>query len=209
MQYYYYRIAIINYCNMVPLSPGGLAMTEASAINPALSPAFDRARKISRIMAVLFIIAFWATVLVLITFAMVGPFLGFVGLLQPQTTILRLTLIIEVGITLEALPFLFVFHHAKQVFAYFAKGEVFMAGPISHMRRAGLWLFVSMFATSAGQLVAFLGTAGPFHQLRFHDWLGILLKLHFSPLFVGISVYVAAYVMEEARRIAADNAEIV
>ena len=78
------------------------------------------------------------------------------------------------------------------------------------MRSAGLWLIVSMVAASASQVITLYAMWGTgFLHPNPINFLATLLNLHFSTLFVGIAVYVNAYVMAEAQQIAADNAEIV
>ena len=88
-------------------------------------------------------------------------------------------------------------HHTRRVFEHFAMGEIFLP-VISHVRRTGLWLIISFFAPIVAQMTlnAMKLSHGQAHGTA---W----------PLVIGIVTFIAAYVMEEARRIAADNAEIV
>jgi hypothetical protein len=189
-------------------------MIQAPATNPALSPAFDRNRKISRIMVGAFTIGFWATLIGLIGYPLIGlqifSYSSMVTTLQTSTVLNRAPLVIMAAVIVETVPSLFIFHHAKCVFAHFTKGEIFASGPISHMRSAGLWLIVSMLVATAVQFItefAFWGTTN-FHP-RLSNFIFDVLNLHFSTLLVGIAVYVTAYVMAEAERIADDHAKII
>ena len=76
---------------------------------------------------------------------------------------------------------------------------MFAVKPIAHIRGAGLWLAASFFTDFAGLiLLHYCGVATPVSPIAF-----------LGALFTGIATAIAAYVMEEARRIAADHAEIV
>ena len=96
---------------------------------------------------------------------------------------------------------LLILHHASRAFVQFAKGEVFVTTAIARIRSAGLWLVIAGFAAGVEQVLFNL-----FAGVR-----PIALELQLRPtlLFVGLAVYVMAYVMAEAQRIAADNASIV
>jgi len=85
------------------------------------------------------------------------------------------------------------------VFGHFARGEVFALPVIGHIRRAGLWLIVFFFANIAGQAALRAANLAPQEWADGTAW----------PLVLGVVTFIAAYVMEEARRIAADHAEIV
>jgi hypothetical protein len=173
--------------------------------SPQLSRGFDKARRISRVLALLLAIGFWVTLAWLIAtpIALVFPHAGSfdVGTTALSGTLsLRAGLSVATALMIATLPALFILHHTRRVFVHYAKGEVFMAAPIAHIRAAGLWLMVCLFATIAGQIVltVFGGKAAVAH-----------LDPTPMTLFVGIGVYVTAYVMAEARRIAEDNAGIV
>jgi len=183
-------------------------MSEIATLTPALSPRFVRARKLSRIMAVIFTIAFlvWLCVLVGSLVAVISqwPSTG-VGLVAGK-------LIVPLGdlrgwrgagamggVALFVVPIVPTLHHARKLFGCFARGEVFGVEPIAHIRGVGLWLTASFFTDSAGLvLLHYCGVATPVSPIVF-----------LGTLFTGVSTTVAAYVMEEARHIAADNAEIV
>jgi hypothetical protein len=197
-------------------------MSDALTIpsSPAFSPALGRAQRLSKVMTVLMTIGFWATLVVISFFPIImalaiiwHPLPSYFAEVRQLWTpgLARLGLIGGAAGIIASLPSLFIFHHAKHVFAYFAKGEVFNAGPISHMCSAGLWLIVSMIAASAAQLITAFALWGyqSFHPRLIDLLVSNLLRLHFSTLFVGIAVYVTAYVMAEAQRIAADNAKII
>jgi hypothetical protein len=180
-------------------------MNQASPTNPALSPGFDRARKLSRIMAVIFTIGFWLTLLAAILVLAV-PFVpgnGMVGFYDVSVSLNGLSFTQRAWVTLAmemvALPMLFLTHHARRLFGHFARGEVFVLPVIADIRQAGLWLIVSFFANIAGETWLLATKTVPPGHVHETTW----------PLLIGIVTFIAAYVMEEAQRIAADNAEIV
>jgi hypothetical protein len=185
----------------------------------ALSPAFERARTLSRIMTVIFTIAFcvMAAALVAAPVMVVFPSLhGGIGLphgIRIPIGALRGGPAIGAmaAAMLMLLPITLTLHHARRLFACFAKGEVFAARPIAHIRAAGLWLTVSFFTDIAGIMLlrycgienrigASLPAMAPRHSLIAPEFLGVL--------FTGIATIIAAYVMGEARRIADENASI-
>jgi hypothetical protein len=183
-------------------------MNPASTINLGLSPAFDRARKISRVMGVIFTIAFlvWLFVLIasLVSVIIQRPHAG-VGLVAGKIIVPLGNLRgwraagAMAGVALFVVPIVMTLHHARKLFGRFARGEVFAVKPIAHIRGAGLWLTASFFTDSAGLFVlSYSGVATPVSPVAF-----------LGTLFTGIATIVAAYVMEEARRIAVDHAEIV
>ncbi len=95
----------------------------------------------------------------------------------------------------------------------FARGEIFAAQPIAHVRAAGLRLTICFFTgIAAVYLLVLCGVKDGFLRvIHFHFFgalIGIAIRFE-SALFVGIPIIIAAYVMEEARRIASDNAGIV
>jgi len=103
------------------------------------------------------------------------------------------------GAALFLVPIVLTLHHARKLFGCFARGEVFAVKPIAHIRGVGLWLTASFFTDSAGLvLLHYCGVATPVSPIAF-----------LGALFTGVATTIAAYVMEEARRIAADHAEIV
>jgi len=175
-----------------------------------LSPAFERARKLSRLMAMLFTIGFWLTLagVVVILFApFVDSFKTGHSFLQINDIQVELKgtmslwprLWIVLAMEMAALPVLFLMHHARRVFGHFARGEVFAAAPIAHMRQAGLWLIGSFFLGIVANILLRASHAVPPSQLQSNAW----------PLFTGIATTIAAHVMAEAQRIAAEHAEIV
>ena len=106
------------------------------------------------------------------------------------------------------------FRHLCRLFLCFARGEVFAAQSIAHIRSAGLWEIVSFFTgTGAIYLLVLAGIKGGVYDvIRRHPDLFSLpsTAVHYeNAIFVGVPIIIAAYVMEEARRIAADHAEII
>jgi len=158
-------------------------MTESPEIPaaPALSPRFDRARRLSRILVfaltaclvlgVIALLAFTAYILSPGLQAFVTEHLHRVPPIHRHKYFFALVAAVPYGLALI---------YARKLFARFAAGEVFTPGTIGIMRTSALWLTVSGFI--------------PFQPLT---------------LIAGIATYVAAYVMEEACRIADDSASIV
>jgi len=186
----------------------------------ALSPSFGRARTLSRIMTVLFAIAF----LVMLSTAVSAPVMVIFPK-SPGGADLGIGLGNGVGVNFGALhgwpainamltvelfclPSVLMLYHILKLFFCFTRGEVFANNPIAHIRAAGLWLTASFFTSIAA--VFLLDLFGVNHGGRFH-FPGALpaLVLWFSgKLFAGIATTIAAYVMAEARRIADENASI-
>jgi hypothetical protein len=117
-----------------------------------------------------------------------------------------------VGVELFVVPIVMALYHTFRLFFCFAKGEVFATRPIRNIRLAGLWLMFSFFTDIVGAFV--LDWCGqkdlplPVH-LHFPGALIPLAIMYNYVLFIGFATTIAAYVMEEAQRIAADHAEIV
>jgi hypothetical protein len=200
-------------------------MSETSTFTPSLSPGFTRARNLSRFVAVLFAIG----CLVMLSTALAAVVFGFVprtpsgvgfgiglangisvdfGALHGWPAVGA-----SVAVELVTVPVVLVLHHMRKLFLCFAKGEIFAGQPIAHVRAAGFWLNISFFTgIAAVYLLVLCGVKDPFlNSIHFHS-LGALpgIAIRFeSALFVGIPTIIAAYVMEEARRIASDNAGIV
>jgi hypothetical protein len=121
-----------------------------------------------------------------------------------------------VAANLIMVPELLILHHTRKLFFCFAGGEVFAAKPIAHIRAAGLWLTVSFFTGIAAIVLldhyGLKNSLSPLFPSHDHHFSGALIALFMefkAALFTGIATIIAAYVMEEARRIAADHAEIV
>ena len=158
-------------------------MTESPEIPaaPALSPRFDKARRLSKIRVIALTACLVLSVVALLAFTgyMLSPDL--------QTFVAeRFHKIPPIHhhkyffALVAAVPYGLALIFARKLFARFAAGEVFTPATIGIMRTAAVWLTVSGFI--------------PFQPLT---------------LIAGIATYVAAYVMEEACRIADDSASIV
>ena len=178
--------------------------------DPGLSPDFDRARRLSRIMTVVLAIGFWVTLVwlavqpVLLIWPTAGGW-GSVGrsaaVIAPASLSFGPRAGAVLAIFLGVAPSLLVLHHGRRVFANFAMGQVFAPPNIAHIRAIGLWLVVS-------------GVAPGVEQVLFNLFAGVrpvAVDLDLRPLLIvfGAAVYVAAYVMAEAQRLADDNAAIV
>ena len=158
-------------------------MTESPEIPaaPTLSPRFDRARRLSKILVFALTACLVLGVVGLLAFTgyMLSPGLqAFVTerfhKIPPVSSHKYLFALVA------AVPYGLALIFARKLFARFAAGDVFTPATIGIMRTAALWLTVSGFI--------------PFQPLT---------------LIAGIATYVAAYVMEEACRIADDSASIV
>ncbi len=177
----------------------------ATAASPALSPEFDKAKRLSRGMTFLLGLGFWVTAgwLAALPVLLIWPSAG--GLAGLAVAPASLSFGPRAGalfaVFLGSAPSLLVLYQARRVFANFAKGEVFVPSTIAHIRSAGLWLMVSAFASGVEQILfnLFAGVRPLAHDL---DLKPVLLVF-------GIAVYIAAYVMAEAQRVADDNAAIV
>lgn len=202
-------------------------MTVATAPAAALSPGLARARQLSRLVALLFALGFLVMLscaasgvyfmFVPTTPAGIGHVVGFMngfgvgfGDVQgwPRVAAMAAT-------ELTYVPTVLALYHLCRLFLCFARGEVFAAQPIAHIRWAGLWEIVSFFTgTGAIYLLVLAGIKGDIYDAirRSPDLLTALASTaaHYeNAIFVGVPIIIAAYVMEEARRIAADHAEIV
>lgn len=202
-------------------------MNQASTINPTLSPSFARARKLSLFVAVLFALGllvmlgcvfsgvwfvFYPTTPSGISHGigfMNGFGVGF-GSLTHWEAIGAM-----IATELTFVPTVFVLYHMCKLFLCFGKGEVFATQPIAHIRWAGAWQIISFFTgVAAIYLLALSGiNKGGVYSLIdaqsiAHSLPSIAVRFE-NAIFTGIPIIIAAYVMDEARHIAADNAEIV
>lgn len=156
--------------------------TPEDLANPVLSPGFDRARLLSRILVVLLTIGLVIGVIAIVGYTayLILPELQTFVAKHSRHPVPRLSggkyLLHLVSFAAGFLAIL----SARRLFARFAAGDVFSAGTIAQMRAAAMWV------TIAGVL--------PPRPLT---------------LIVGMAVYVAAYVMVEARRLADEAAGIV
>jgi hypothetical protein len=179
-------------------------------VDPGLSPDFGKARRLSRIMTVILAVGFWVTLIWLAAqpVLLIWPTAGGWGVLgRPGAIVAPASLPFGpragavLAVVLGVAPSLLVLHHAGRVFANFARGLVFAVANIAHIRAIGLWLVVSGFASAVEQVLFNLATATT----------PVARDLDLKPLLIvfGVAVYVAAYVMAEAQRLADDNAAIV
>jgi len=172
-------------------------MSTASGL--ALSPTFERARVLSNVLRWFFIInlgvtAVWlASVLALLIWPQAanyspdGSLMSVAGLPMPE----RINAV--AAITIRTAPALVLLYHAIKIFGCFAKGEVFAATPIAHIRAAGFWTILWAFTPALSEIVLD-------HQ---H-----IVKFDPPLLAFGIATFIAAHVMGEAQRIADENASI-
>ncbi|HVW74576.1 MAG TPA: hypothetical protein VHC39_13130 [Rhizomicrobium sp.] len=201
-------------------------MSETITPAPALSARFARARTLSRFVATLFalgclvmlggvvsgvLFVFFPT-----TASGVGHGIGFmngfgVGFGSKRGWSLIAAM---VATELTFAPTVLVLYHLCRLFLCFAKGEVFSAQPIAHIRWAGLWQTISFFTgISAIYLLVMSGDRSGLYRLVaatpfFHSLPNVAVRYE-NAIFIGVPIIIAAYVMEEAQRIAADHAGIV
>ncbi|HKU54149.1 MAG TPA: hypothetical protein VJP60_02205 [Rhizomicrobium sp.] len=171
----------------------------SSTSDLALSPTFERARALSKVLRWFFIInlgvtAVWvASVLALLIWPQAanyspdGSLISVAGLPMPE----RITAV--AATIIRTAPALVLLYHAIKIFGCFARGEVFAATPITHIRAAGFWTIIWAFAPALSELVLQ-------HQ---H-----VVKFNLPLLAFGIATFIAAHVMGEAQRIADENASI-
>ncbi len=185
-----------------------MSQSSAVSVDTQPSPGFDKARHISRILALLLAIGFWVTLawLIAVPVLLISPVGGGWGniagvTIDPAALSVGHRAGAILAILLGTVPSLLILHHAARAFVQFAKGEVFVATAIAHIRSAGFWLIISGFATAVEQVL--------FNLFAVVRPIAHELALRPALFFVGLAVYVMAYVMSEAQRIAADNASIV
>jgi ABC-type multidrug transport system fused ATPase/permease subunit len=177
--------------------------TAASLLNPNLSPSFERARTLSRVLAVLFTIGFWLAVVVALAvpLLLVWPDIGSAKWDEDLAELARYSGRERLGIVVATLigmiPSLFLLHHARRLFGRFARGEVFEPASVIHIRAIGLWLIVEAIAGTISQDLQAVMT-GEEPQAPFM----------ITTVIFGVATYIGAYVMAEARRIADENASI-
>jgi hypothetical protein len=195
-------------------------MNDTVTFTPVLSSGFNRARKVSRFMAVFFTLAFLLMLFVLVANLITAIFrfpnigIGLEHGIRIPTGDLRggQAVMALVAATLVLVPTVLILHHARKLFFCFARGEVFATQPIAHIRAAGLWMTLSFFTgIAAVYLLELSGLKNAFFpvSLRFPFAQPFLMLEFKGALLTGIPIVIAAYVMEEARRIAADHAEII
>lgn len=179
-------------------------MTDISSVGPVLSPTFGKARRLSLWLARAFTVFFWLVIFYLAIASLLMAFAPEGVSLDWQDAMLPLAghtpgqhLLGGFSLAVGVLPGLFLLHHARKLFACFARGEVFAAEPVAHIRAAGLWLVVSAIAA----LFAKIG-------LNSASGTNNNVELDIQSLVFGAATFVAASVMAEARRIADENASI-
>src|SRR5262245_55040488 len=109
---------------------------------------FDKARRLSRLLSLLFAVCFWAAIVFLVCLAavVVWPELPHVVIMKKSVeTIPGLpTRTGAYGVfLLFAVPSLFALHYARSVFRNFANGEVFATNTMLLIRKAALWLTIA------------------------------------------------------------------
>ncbi len=150
--------------------------------NPALSPGFDKARRLSKILVFVLGLGIVFIIIAMIGVAIYGASPDLQALIAEHSrrTIPPFSWGKYALLFLAAVPCLLALLYARRLFARFAEGDVFSLGTIALMRTAALWIVLA----------------------------GVMPPDPFT-LVIGMAAYVAAYVMAEARRLADDSASIV
>jgi hypothetical protein len=159
-------------------------MTESPEIpaNPQLSPGFDKARRLSKILVFLLSAGFVLGVIAIVCFTvyMASPDLqDFIARISKHP-IKKVGWATYVFAVIASVPVFLALFNARRLFQRFADGDVFSAETIGLIRTAALWITIA----------------------------GIIPPRPLT-LVIGIATYVAAYVFAEARRLADDSASIV
>ena len=180
---------------------------------------FDRARRISVVIVLLFNIVLWLSIAFLVAVPLILLFVlpNLAGFLPDSAAAaaaaewakhsnLKLVdisigrrLLLTADFLVAMAPTLLILLHGRRLFAGFARGEIFTDDAIAHLKSLGFWLIVSVVLGVFVQIFFFA-----IAQIRDPDF-----DLNPLSLLYGAMLYVAAYIMAEARRIAADHAEIV
>ena len=187
-------------------------------IAPASPESFDRARRISVVIVLLFDIALWLAwafvVLTPLAILFLPPNLGLISAELPAKAAAAWAkysslpfadlsagrrILLAADFLVAMTPSLFILFHVRRLFAGFARGQVFTEASIAHLKGLGFWLIATAILGVVVQILFFA-----IAQMRH-----IPLDLNLLSLLYGAMTYVAAYVMAEARQIAAYNAEIV
>jgi hypothetical protein len=173
--------------------------TAAALLNPNLLPSFERGRTLSGILRWCFTINFGITALWL-AWVLILPIWPQAASYSPDGTLASLAALPMPGrinavaaTIIRTAPALVLLRHAIQIFGCFARGEIFTATPITHIRAAGFWTVIWAFAPVLAEIVLQ-------HQ---H-----IVKFNPPLLAFGIATFIAAYVMGEGVRIADENASI-
>ncbi|MDB5735326.1 MAG: hypothetical protein JWN16_1963 [Alphaproteobacteria bacterium] len=180
---------------------------------PLLSPAFERARSLSRLLSTLFAIGFGLTLFFLATVAVLmwwptPLMMDWDGVPVPLGLMAHGA---ALPMALDSVPGLFMLHHARKLFGCFAQGKVFAAEPTAHIRAVGVWLVVSaalhmVLVCAYALFSALFGHVG--HPASFYSQGFEAVTQNIGTAVIGTGIIVAAYVMTEARRIADENASI-
>lgn len=103
---------------------------------------------------------------------------------------------------------LFALWQIWSLFGYYRRGEIFKGGPATHLKRLGAALMVNAVAQPLSTTLAVLAlTLGnPVGKRQLVVGLGFE---HFTSFGVGLAILGIAVVMQEAARLAQENAEFV
>ncbi len=186
-------------------------MSVIAISEPRVLLSFGRARSLSRAIAALLALGLWATILADLVLAIAVLFFFPVLAANAAAEWAQLSntplsslglgqrLFFVADLILYSAPTILILFNLRSLFVQFAHGQIFTEGSIARLKNIGLWLLISVVTSNLAQIVFFR-----IADLRQPDF-----DLKILPLMFGAMTYVAAYIMAEAQRIAADNAEIV
>jgi hypothetical protein len=100
---------------------------------------------------------------------------------------------------LYSAPLVVAAAYLRRLFESFAANEIFTLANVVRLRATGLWLLIAAVAANVSSFL-FLVISG-------HPREGFHMTL--LPLLYAAMIYVIAYVLEEANRMAEDNAKFV
>lgn len=109
---------------------------------------------------------------------------------------------------LPNLVVLFALWQIWALFGYYRRSQFFASGPALHLRRLGVALMAYTLAQPLGVTLSVLALtlANPAGQRRLYIGMG---TDQFPSLFFGLAILVIGIVMEEASRMAQENAEFI
>src|SRR6185312_1923936 len=180
-------------------------MTMTSDSNPVsqMPASFDRARRISVVIVLLFDIALWLavafTVLVPLAVLFLLPNLGLISADLPAAAAAEWAkhsrlplasvsigrkLLLVADFLVAMVPTLLILSHVRKLFAGFVRGQVFTETSIAHLKALGFWLILSVVVGVAVQIFFFAVA-----EIR-----TTALDIEPLTLLYGAMIYVAAYV---------------
>jgi hypothetical protein len=116
----------------------------------------------------------------------------------PFLSVARRLMLVGV-LLLYAVPLWMTANHVRRLFLNFSRDEVFTTHNVARLRSIGAWLLVSLLMANIAQGLFILIARPPDPDF----------DLSLAPAICAAMVYVIAYVLEEANRIADENRKFV